>query len=219
MWTLSVMLEQEQFLIFNKMRKVILTDCDDVLVDWLGSFEKFMERKEYVKVPNTEHEYSFAVRYNISSLKASELVKEFNESSHIEHLLPFLDSSKYVKKLGYLGFKFIVVTSLGEHPESRTKRIKNLESIFGKVFEDVHCVSLGGSKEHVLKNWADSGYFWIEDHMRHAEAGHELGLRSVLIRRPHNSHYKTDLFPIVGMENPWKEIYELICAEYNLMAI
>ena len=63
--------------------------------------------------------------------------------------------------------------------------------------------------------WADSKYFWIEDHMRQAEAGHEAGLRTILIKHPYNKHYYTDLFPIVSYETPWKEIYSIITAEYN----
>jgi hypothetical protein len=64
--------------------------------------------------------------------------------------------------------------------------------------------------------WADTGYFWIEDHMRQAEAGHEAGLRPLLINHPYNHHYGTDLFPKVSFETPWAEIVNIVRNEYRV---
>jgi beta-phosphoglucomutase-like phosphatase (HAD superfamily) len=63
--------------------------------------------------------------------------------------------------------------------------------------------------------WLDTGYFWIEDHVNQAEAGHKAGLKAVLIKHPYNSHYTTDLFPSVSNNTPWKEIYNMVQKEYN----
>lgn len=201
------------------MKRVILTDADGCLVNWNKGFIKFMEEKGLPQIPNTDHEYSISTRHNISTTRAMELVKEFNEGPHIEFLEPFADSVKYVNKLAQLGFRFIVVTSISSHPDAKIRRTKNLQNLFGNVFDDVHCIEQGASKANILLTWADTGYFWIEDHMRQAEAGHEAGLRTILINHPYNSHYKTDLFPSVSYTTPWKEIYEKICTEYNFMPI
>ena len=196
------------------MKKIILSDADGVLVNWNNGFTKFMIEKGFPQIPNTDHEYSISARHNISTKKAMEFVKEFNEGADIEHLHPFADSVKYVGKLARLGFRFIVVTSISSHPDAKVRRTKNLQNIFGDVFDDVHCIEQGASKANILMNWADTGYFWIEDHMRQAEAGHEAGLRTVLIKHPYNTHYKTDLFPTVSFENPWREIYEMAFSYY-----
>lgn len=198
------------------MKKVILTDADGVLVNWNKGFLKFMEEKGYPQIPNTDHEYSISARHNVTTKQAMDFVKEFNESPAIETLVPFADSVKYIGKLAQLGFRFIVVTSISSHPDAKIRRTKNLQSLFGDVFDEVHCIEQGASKANILMTWADTGYFWIEDHMRQAEAGHEAGLKTILINHPYNSHYKTDLFPTVSYENPWKEIYERVCSEYNL---
>jgi FMN phosphatase YigB (HAD superfamily) len=198
------------------MNKVILTDADGVLVTWLDGFEKFMDFKGYQVTPNTRHEYAMADRYNITVSRSFELVREYNESSFIEDLPPFMDSTEYIPKLVDHGFKFICVSSLSSNPEAAKCRKKNLETLFGDNFLDVLCLEMGSFKGPTLEQWKDSGLFWIEDHIKNAEAGHNLGLKTILIQHDHNQHYDTNEFPIVGPENPWKEIYELICKEYNL---
>ena len=85
-----------------------------------------------------------------------------------------------------------------------------------KVFDEIVCLEMGSSKATELTRWEGSGYFWIEDHMRQAEAGHEAGLKTVLIDHPYNSHYKTDLFPTVSYTKPWEEIYDMVCKEYGI---
>ena len=198
------------------MKKIILSDCDGCLVNWNEKFCEFMASKGHPRIPNTEHEYNISSRHNISTKLAMECVKEFNEGAIIEHLNPFADSVKYVNKFAQLGFRFIIVTSIGAHPGAKERRTKNLQNIFGDVFDEIHCIEQGASKANILMNWADTGYFWIEDHMRQAEAGHEAGLKTILISHPYNSHYKTDLFPTVSYEHPWKEIYEKVCLEYDI---
>lgn len=198
------------------MEKIILTDCDGVCVDWNLGFNKFMDDKGYPQLPNTEDQYNLMVRHNITSKQAMEFVKEFNEGHYIADLEPFADSVEYIKKLADLGFRFIAVTSISNSEVAHKHRTKNLLSLFGDVFDEVNCIETGASKSFILQRWANLGYFWIEDHMRQAEAGHEAGLRTVLITHPYNEHYSTDLFPRVSHTTPWEDIYNLICKEYNV---
>ena len=198
------------------MDKIILTDADGCLVDWNSGFNKFMDKRGMPQLPDTDDKYLLSLRHGISSSLATELVKEFNEGPQIEDLEPFADSVKYTQKLADLGFRFIVVTSISDAPQAKVFRTKNLTSIFGDIFDEINCIEMGASKAHILKNWQDTGYFWIEDHMRQAEAGYEAGLRTVLISHPYNSHYKTDLFPTDSYKSPWEEIYNMVCKEYNL---
>lgn len=196
--------------------KIILTDADGCLVDWNGAFSKFMTERGYPQLPDTDHHYSLALRHNISAQFAIELVKEFNEGRWISDLDAFADSVEYVKKLEDLGFRFIVVTSIGDTSAAKFHRTKNLFKLFGDVFKEINCIDTGASKAHILQNWCDSRYFWIEDHMRQAEAGHEVNLRPILISHPYNEHYSTELFPRVSNSSPWREIYDIVCADYQL---
>lgn len=196
--------------------RVILSDCDGVLCDWNGGFTSYMESIGLPQVAGTDHEYSIAARFNISIPAAFKYITDYNATDLISNLNPFADSVKYVAALAEHGFTFIVVTALSDTPEAKTHRVTNLTNLFGNVFSDVHCVGQGADKGFVLRQWADSGYFWIEDHMRQAEAGHEVGLKTVLINHPYNTHYQTDLFPRVSHVSPWEEIYNLVCSEYNI---
>lgn len=197
------------------MEKIILTDADGCLVDWDTGFNKFITEKGYPRINGTTTEYNISIRHGITGAQAQEFVKEFNEGPCIEDLKPLADSVEYVGRLVADGFRFIVVTSLSDAPWAFMHRTKNLTNIFGNIFDDIHCISLGSSKAHILKRWSDTGYFWIEDHMRQAEAGYEAGLRTVLINHPYNYHYSTDLFPTVNYQKPWEEIYYMISDFYK----
>lgn len=161
-------------------------------------------------IPGTDHEYNMATRHGLPVKEVMELINEFNESTSIATLDPFADSIKYVAKLANDGYRFIAVTSISSHPDALMNRMSNLKHLFGDVFDEVVCLSTGASKANVLMRWAGSGYYWIEDHMRQAEAGHEAGLRPILINHPYNSHYETDLFLRVSYDTPWEEIYSII---------
>ena len=199
-----------------KKEKIILTDADGVLVNWIKGFESFVSAKGFPQLPNMEHEYSIAARHATSEKQAIEFVTEFNESRFIAKLDAFADSVEYVTQLANLGFKFIVVTSISNHPDAEENRRTNLVNLFGDVFDEINCIEMGASKANILTRWADTGYFWIEDHMRQAEAGHEVGLKTVLISHPYNDHYQTDLFPKVSFTNPWEEISKMVRSEYNI---
>lgn len=194
----------------------ILTDCDGVLCNWDRAFTAHVEQLGYPRVPGTESEYSISLRHNIDFKTAMQLATDFNQSDKISNLEPFADAQIYVRKLADLGFTFTVVTSVSDHPAAKTYRQHNLTNLFGDVFREVHCLEMNSSKYHALEHWAGSGLFWIEDHMRQAEAGYEQGLRPVLIDHPYNKHYSTDLFPRVNGTNPWQEIYQMVCKEYDI---
>ena len=196
--------------------KIILTDFDGVLGNWNDAFSKYMANLGLPQLPNKEAEYSIAGRHGISVKHALARITEFNEGAWIDDIGPFADSQEYVKKLADKGFRFIIVTSISNAPQAKQYRTQNAVKLFGDVFDEINCIELGASKAHILTRWADTGYFWIEDHMRQAEAGYEVGLKTILIEHPYNTHYITDLFPKVSYETPWAEIYNIVCNEYNL---
>ena len=198
------------------MEKIILTDADGVLLDWNTGFDNFMSTMGYPRIAGTDDDYSIATRHGISANLAHSYIKKFNEGSSVADLVPFADSVEYVTKLAELGFKFIVVTSISDHPDSYIYRKHNLNAHFGDVFEEINCIAMGASKYTTLQKWEGTNYFWIEDHMRQAEAGHENGLRPLLIDHPYNHHYSTDLFPKVSFESPWKDIYNIVCKDCGI---
>jgi len=198
------------------MEKLILTDCDGVLLYWNNGIRPFMDLKGHKENPEHKNDYHLSLRYGLTYEQEQSLVREFNESQWVENLEPFADSVEYVKKLHDKGFRFIAVTSLSDNPQAKVYRENNLHNLFGNIFEEVICLSQGKNKYEQLLRWKDSGLFWIEDHAGQAEAGHRAGLKSLLIDHPYNAYYHKNLFPRVSYINPWQEIYSIICKEYGI---
>ena len=200
--------------IYQKER-LILTDCDGVLVNWLSKFAVFMDERGYPLIEGTEHEYAITKRHkNVPEEVVHSLLRDYADSDHIANLEPFADSVKYVKLLSEQGFRFTVITALSDSPLATMNRMKNLHKLFGNVFNDIQCIKMGAIKTEWLRPWEGTGHFWIEDHPGQAVAGHQLGLKSVLIDHPHNRNHIDDLFPRVSNESPWEEIYEMVMKHY-----
>jgi FMN phosphatase YigB (HAD superfamily) len=189
-----------------RANKLILVDCDGVLLDWKYGFYEWMREKGYREV--NEDVYDISATFGIEKSFAQGLVRQFNESARIGHLQAFRDSIKYVKRLHSEGYVFHCITSLSTDPYAGKLRQSNLDRIFGEgVFEKLVCLECGADKDEGLLPYKDSGCIWVEDKPSNAEAGLKLGLRSILIEHSHNVDYKNN--NLVKVKN-WKEIYESI---------
>ena len=187
--------------------KLILVDCDGVLLDWKYSFWKWMMARGHE--PVADGEYDIAKTFWLEKLKAQGLVEHFNTSAAMGWLSPFRDAVKYVKKLHEdHGYVFHCITSLSTDYYAGKLREKNLESIFGKrVFERVVCLPCGGDKDEALAEYANTDCVWVEDKPENAVVGANLGLNAMLIHHNHNDGFE---HPFVTNVANWKEIYELI---------
>lgn len=183
--------------------KVILTDCDGVLVDWLYGFKEFMAERGYTEQDPTG--YAIWKRYGFINKEASEgLVREFNNSAAMAYLTPNLDAVKYVKKLHEeCGYVFRVITSLSLNKYAYKARLKNLHDLFGEnVIDELVCLDTGADKDEALKPYKDSGCVWVEDKYKNAQLGQDLGLDAFLIDLPHNRQFDFD-----NRVTGWEDIY------------
>ena len=143
--------------------KVILVDCDGVLLDWVYAFNQWMSRHGYTL--QQEDVYCIGQRYGIEKPEAKKLVRMFNESAVIRKLPPLRDAIKYVKKLHEEhGYIFHAITSLSNDQYAQHLRTKNLIELFGPtVFEKYTYLDTGADKDEVLEEYRNTGCFWIED--------------------------------------------------------
>ena len=187
--------------------KLILVDCDGVLLDWQYSFYKWMSARGYH--PVVDNEYDMGKTFDMPYSEAKKMCEYFNCSAAIGWLTPFRDAVKYVKKLHEdHGFVFHCITSLSTDVYAGKLRKKNLEALFGKkVFEEVICLECGGDKDEALLPYKDTGCFWVEDKPENAVLGSKLGLNSILIEHEHNKDFNNDNVQKVSR---WKDIYDLI---------
>ena len=187
--------------------KVILVDCDGVLLDWEYAFDYWMHRHGYKK-PN-EGVYDMAVAYDMPKNEIKRLIRMFNESAAIRKLPPLRDAMKYVKKLHEeYGYIFHAVTSLSNDQYAQHLRTKNLRELFGDTaFERYVYLDTGADKDEELAVYKDTGCFWVEDKPENAVCGAELGLNSLLMKHGHNDDFEHE---DVQKVNNWKEIYEML---------
>lgn len=189
------------------MKKLILTDCDGVLLNWEYAFCCWMEDRGCN--PIRSDVYDMAVRYGKTKAEMKSLIKIFNESAAIGFLPPQRDAMHYVKKLHEEhGFVFRVITSLSLDPYAKKLRVRNLDKLFGSAIDDVICLDTGADKDEALEPYRDSGLVWIEDKLENAELGVELGLNSILVEHEHNMDQKD-----IPLAKNWKEIYEMVSGE------
>lgn len=188
--------------------KVILTDCDGVLLDWEYAFTRWMIRHGYQPIDNTQ--YSMAKRFALERPFSKKLVRMFNESASIRKVPPLRDAIKYVKKLHEEhGFVFHAITSQTDDEYAQHLRIKNLCELFGpSIFEKYVILDCGADKDNALIKYKDTDCYWIEDKPINACVGQELGLKSLLVAHEHNANAK--LTDGVIRVNNWKEIYDII---------
>ena len=192
-----------------KKDKIILTDCDGVILDWEEGFSVWMEHHGHEKVEGYQYLYNIGQRYGISSEAGNKLVKQFNESAAIGFLPPLRDAQFFVKKLHEQHqYKFIAITSLSLDPYAKYLRERNLKKLFGDAFIDVICLDTGADKDTILQEYGENypGNYWIEDKPENVNWGIDAGLNGILVEHGHNMDYNGDATVIKN----WKEIYDII---------
>jgi hypothetical protein len=191
----------------SNLNKVILTDCDGVLLNWEYAFNTWMKRHGYTMKEDGHLHYDMGDRYGLTSQRKSELIKFFNESSAIGFLPPLRDAMYYVDLLHRKhGYVFHMITSLSLEPSAQQLRIENTKKLFGETaFEKFVFCDTGADKDEALSPYMNSGYMWIEDKVENAVLGLEYGLNSVIMEHGHNMHFDDPTIPRV---QNWKEIYD-----------
>lgn len=192
-----------------ELEKLILVDCDGVLLNWEYAFQIWMESQGYIFRNHANKIYDIGAQYQIPREEAVRLIKQFNESAAIGFLPPLRDAMYYVKRLHEEhGYQFHVISSLSTDVNAKKLRVMNLQKLFGaSAFADVTCLATGADKHEALEPYRDSGLWWIEDKPENTDIGHDFGLKSILIEHGHNMHHKPTAYPVV---KNWREAYELI---------
>lgn len=190
--------------------KVILVDCDGVLLDWYYSFTQWMERHGYGNPLKTEGKmyYDISTQYGLADGEGLKLVRIFNESAWIRKLTPLRDAIKYVKKLHEEhGYVFHAITSLSTDPYVQSLRTKNLIDLFGSTtFEKFTYLDTCADKDEALAPYRDTNCWWVEDKAKNARLGYDLGLNPLLMSHSFNIGEKCGAQHVRN----WKEIYEII---------
>jgi FMN phosphatase YigB (HAD superfamily) len=189
--------------------KIILTDVDGVLLDWFAGFKSWMSDHGHEEIAEqAELHWDLGHRYGKDDAEIFNLVEEFNHSEEIKNLTPIRDAQYWVGRLEEEGFKLHCVSSLSDSERAERFRLWNLYQLFGEdVFDDIVCLPILQCKRDYLSKFKDSGMFWIEDNIKNAEVGHELGLKTLLMNHGYTQSYNNPEIPLV---NDWSHIYDIV---------
>jgi len=189
------------------MKKIIVTDCDGVLLDWENSFYEWMKSKGHDA--QNVGVYDMADVFAMEKVEVKKLIKEFNNSSWMVNLPVLRDARSGVAKLYEHGYRFHCITSLSLDKKAIRLRKYNLENVFGKgTFKEVLCLDTGADKDEALAPYVGSDAFWIEDKLENAECGAKLGLKSILLKHDHNKDEV--LMDGIKMAGNWADIVDMI---------
>lgn len=189
------------------MRKVLLTDIDGVVLNWLDPFHEYMHDLGYER-DHTAVDLWHEVHYPELTLEEQQrIISAFNKNERIGNLPSWRDACFGISTFIEHGYKIIGITALGTDPQQLDLRRKNLDSVFGPgAFAELHGTNTWekNSKERYLMPYRGSNVPWVEDHVDNAQLGRNLGLRTFLMDHPGNGAAE-------GMEgitrvNNWAEI-------------
>lgn len=162
-----------------------LLDCDDVLVDWIGGFQKFVSGLRGTAISTRPDSWDLSRWLGVLPGDVTKLINRFNETDRgFESLAAISGAHRGVSTLRAFGYRTAIITSSSVHPSSVERRARNVSAVFGDLIERLHIVPLGESKEHVLKSYSNA--IWVEDNPKNAEMGARMGHRAFLMRASHN---------------------------------
>lgn len=191
--------------------KIILTDCDGVILDWMDRFIAYMLGEGYSIYQDEHNQYELGALFDISEEEASDRIAAFNDGDwRFGTLQAFDGAEEAMSVLSTLGYSFVAITSCSEKSRVTALRKANLYNVFGDVFKEVHCIGVNQNKTPILKKYEPT--FWIEDRLRHALEGIDAGHKSILIDRRWNQ--KDDDQQVKRLYS-WAEIVQYIINENN----
>lgn len=193
------------------MKKIILTDIDGVMLDWVSEFDHFIKETQGWNLPEGGHEtYDLSIAYDVPRKDIQKLIREYNNSHFMSSLSPLRDAVDGVDNLRSRGYEFHAITSFNSNEQAIAWRNENIESVFGKgAITDMVCLRMGSGKRNALLAAASklgTGLYWLEDHPGNAETGLEIGFRSILFSHPYNTDYAGEI-PFV---DTWAELQDII---------
>lgn len=187
----------------------VLVDCDDVLLDWTEGFKQYLKFKHNIHVHGRPQNWDLSKWIKIDKQDAIRLVTDFNENSEeFGDLKPTKQSHSFLTNLHSEGYTFTVITSCSDNINCIDRRQRNLENVFGSLFDDIICLPLGVSKGVYLEKFEPS--FWVEDNYHNCLIGHELGHHGIVVRQEHNRDFETVTDTRLHWKDDWSEISDHI---------
>ena len=191
-----------------------MTDVDDCLFAWNDAFMEFANKfyPQYEPVIDAMAHWKIWDKFtNVSEEQSEAMLLHFNTSAKQAFMPPKWDSVEYVNKLIDEGWRFIAITSVSDDPDVYKLREMCLDTLFPGGCIELHCLPLHGDKKEYLKQWQGKPYYWIEDKLKNAIAGHELGFKTILMDHPYNQNAPEGITRV----NSWEQVYSILTSSQS----
>lgn len=188
-----------------------LLDVDGVLLNWTDGIRRFAnDNYGIVPVADKNTDWDFSKWLGIPREDAVRISAEFFLSEAFSKLIPIEGAVEAVKLLK-TKYRLAVVTSCSLDSNVVSFRKKNLNDVFGDVFEKIIPVPWQESKYNYLKQFDDVQLF-IDDKPQNIEDGIKAGHKCILFEQAHSKGYKIPeehSEKYVSLKN-WNEILSYI---------
>jgi hypothetical protein len=188
------------------MKKIVLTDLDNTLLDFGPHFEDWAESQGHrIKRGVINKTYLFEDMF-LDPINVEEMLQPFFGCFHTMGNFPALANTvEPIQRLRERGYEFVGITACSPLDGLDKVRHENLKNLFGFDFEEVHVTGYDFSKSDVLKRYEPT--IWVEDNIKHAFEGATLGHNVFLINRDYNRGIDG---PFTRVDN-WLAIEDHIC--------
>jgi len=197
----------------NKQKAVII-DCDEILLNHLGGFKKYVEKYHDIQTVGEPEQYNLQEWLQCDGEQVMDLLKNFNFYSYEFGLLEPMDQY-VVDRMQFLEMfhpevAFIVVTKSGTFGHGEVLRKVNLHNVFGDIFDDIIILENYQSKRGTY-NLLSKKYdivTVVDDHLANIDVALELGLDAVVLQCRHNTNEKDN--PKYNFVTDWREMADYI---------
>lgn len=193
-------------------KELVIFDCDDILLDYIGGFGKFVKEHYGIEPVGKPSEYDLAGWINAEPIQIREMMKHFNERSYEFGLLKPVDQYvvEMVQKL-VLKYKnkveFMIVTKCGSMGYGGVLRKVNVINTFGDIFDDIiileHYESKKGTFNRLKRNY--NIITVVDDYIGNIDVAKELKINTLVLKRDHNERF-IDKNKYDFVDN-WNEMY------------
>lgn len=190
------------------MKKILLTDVDDTLLDWLSGFISYAGQVLNRNYSGRPTNYQLEDYLGITGKEVVNLITTFNEGViNFGMLKPISNSDKYLPEFHKAGWQIVAISTCASSNQAHLLRKRNLVNVFGDIFSDIHLLPLHEkSKTRYLEQYSPG--VWVEDKLSLAIEGQKLQHETFIFRRLHNRADQNS--PIVTWVDDWQEIAELV---------
>lgn len=199
--------------------KLIVFDCDDILLDWCAGMRAYL----ITKYPDIQFNSYYPTCYDLNGWiasdhipPASEFIAEFAESEEFQHLQPIDLSVECVSLLrseitlmdSNVELCVLTKSGLGKNGNTLLKRVMNLRNVFGYgTFEHVFVIEPWQSKHDILQGLKEhyDVIAVVDDNVHNNYISSCLDIPSYILKRSHNRNGSLP-YDVVMCED-WDEIY------------